>query len=165
MLHKKKLQLSSFVLFLPLSHLLKLSPFIHIDVYYPLYKKKTNKNPKLYFSLPHLYSLQHAQPKEQTGQASTEGQFPTQETSHAEHEKVTEPPPSLQQQIHNVRSALLRRDNQQGIYDPDELEQFCVENGGPTVFMQFVEMKTPVNDARQPDSYKRHQACMYAVQV
>ena len=64
-----------------------------------------------------------------------------------------------------MRTALSRRDNQQGIYDPDELEQFCVENGGPTVFTQFVEMMTPVNDTRQPDSYKRHQERMYAVQV
>ena len=58
--------------------------------------------------------------------------------------------PSLQQQIENVRSAMLSR-SEGAVYSADELETFCEQNGGPTVFKAWMAMMTPVRIQRKSD--------------
>ena len=54
-------------------------------------------------------------------------------------------PPTMQQQIHNLRMAMLRREQSEvGMYDPDEVEAFCIENGAPTLFQAVIDMMIPV---------------------
>ena len=75
-------------------------------------------------------------------------------------------PPTMQQQIHNLRMAMLRREQSEvGMYDPDEVEAFCIENGAPTLFQAVIDMMTPVCDRRGAESYKKSDARRCAVVI
>ena len=75
-------------------------------------------------------------------------------------------PPTMQQQIHNLRMAMLRREQSEvGMYDPDEVEAFCIENGAPTLFQAVIDMMTPVCDRRGAESYKKCDARRCAVVI
>ena len=67
--------------------------------------------------------------------------------------------PPLQQQIHNVRMAMMQKlpmeetaanePGEQIIYSPEKLEAFCKANGGPTVFSSLHDMMAPLKQQRQ----------------
>ena len=67
--------------------------------------------------------------------------------------------PPLQQQIHNVRMAMMQNlpmeetaanePGEQIIYSPEKLETFCKVNGGPTVFSSLHDMMAPLKQQRQ----------------
>ena len=54
---------------------------------------------------------------------------------------------SFQQQVENIRLALMRQlgsgqSSQPPPYDPNTVEKFCQDNGGPTIFTEIVKMMT-----------------------
>ena len=78
--------------------------------------------------------------------------------------------PSLQEQIHNVRLAMLAAFNQgEGvysppIYDPNLLEEFCKTHGAPTLFQSLIKMMTPLrHHRRKANSGKSEETRKHAV--
>ena len=78
--------------------------------------------------------------------------------------------PSLQQQVENLRLALLRNlgcgtDSKQPPYDPAVVEEICHANGAPTIFQELVQMMTPSRTDRACTNQKEENARKHAVSI
>ena len=80
-------------------------------------------------------------------------------TEHSQVQQI----PSFQQQIENVRLAMLQQvgsglRSQTPPYDPDAVETFCKSNGAPTIFQELVQMMSHTrNDhAAKKEEKRRH---------
>ena len=79
--------------------------------------------------------------------------------------------PTLQEQVENVRLAMLEEStNQTGlyapIYDPNQMKLYCKNHGAPTLFNELLQMATPTRinrlgrNSHKPDDRERVVVCM-----
>ena len=87
-------------------------------------------------------------------------------TEHSQVQQI----PSFQQQIENVRLAMLQQvgsglRSQTPPYDPDAVETFCKSNGAPTIFQELVQMMSHTRNDHAAKKQEKKETQCHAVVV